>query len=399
MTSTIDAPSAPPSPGEQSLDRQAFLDRIQPLLPGIRERAAATEELGRIPDDTVGELTDAGVFAGLQPRAWGGLELDPATFFEGVVLIGSACASTGWVTSVLGVHPWEIASMDPEAQAEVWEHDSTTRISSSYAPTGSARRDGADYLVDGWWGFSSGCDHADWALVAALVQGEEKLGPRVFLVSRDDYTIDQSSWDVTGLAGTGSKAITVDNARIPPHRTHLLVEFNDPSHERPGWQLNDGTLYRFTFLDLFSWGIGGPALGAARGFAEEWVAQSRDRVPAMGGPAVAEKPEVRLRLAEGLNRIEMLERGMRSAWSDAYAVLERGDDPDPVDERRLHYQGCRTIADSLDAVLGMFATSGGGVMYRSNPLQRFLRDLLAMRNHPVANLERFALDLSRAVFA
>jgi hypothetical protein len=119
----------------------------------------------------------------------------------------------------------------------------------------------------------------------------------------------------------------------------------------------------------------------------------------MGGPAVAEKPELRLRLAEGLHRIDLLERAMRSAWDDAYAVLERGERPDPVLERRLHYQGCATIPDSLDAVLGMFATSGGGVMFRDNPLQRFLRDLLAMRNHPVANLERFAIDASRAVLA
>lgn len=392
MTSIIE-------PVAVSVDREQYLADIRALLPGIGERAAATERLGRIPDETIRELTDIGVFAGLQPKRWGGLELDPATFFEGVVLLGSACASTGWVASVLGVHPWEIASMHPDAQAEVWTDDPTTRVSSSYAPTGSARPDGDGYLVDGWWGFSSGCDHADWVLVAAMVEGHEKLGPRVFLIPGDQYTIDHDSWDVTGLAGSGSKAITVAGARVPAHRTHLLVDFNDPNHERAGWQINESPLYRFTFLDLFSWGIAGPALGAAKGFAQEWVAQSRDRVPAMGGPAAAEKPELRLRLAEGLHRIDLLERGMRSAWDDAYAVLERGDAPDPVLERRLHYQGCRTIPDSLEAVMGMFATSGGGVMFRDNPLQRFLRDLLAMRNHPVASLERFAVDASRAVLA
>ncbi len=394
MTSTMRTPA-----GTAAVDRRQYLDSVRAVLPGIRERAAATEQLGRIPDETVRELTDIGVFAGLQPRRWGGLELDPATFFEGVVLLGSACASTGWVASVLGVHPWEIASMHPDAQAEVWADDPTTRVSSSYAPTGSARPDGDGFWVSGWWGFSSGCDHAGWVLVAALVEGQENLGPRVFLIPGDDYTIDHGSWDVTGLAGSGSKAVTVDGANVPAHRTHLLVDFDDPKHERPGWQVNDAPLYRFTFLDLFSWGIAGPALGAAKGFAEEWVVQCRGRVPAMGGPAVAEKPELRLRLAEGLHRIDLLERGMRSAWDDAYAVLERGEKPDPVLERRLHYQGCRTIADSVEAVMGMFATCGGGVMFRDNPLQRLLRDLLAMRNHPVASLERFAVDASRAVLA
>jgi 3-hydroxy-9,10-secoandrosta-1,3,5(10)-triene-9,17-dione monooxygenase len=374
-----------------------FLDRIRALLPGIRDRAAATEALGRVPDETIAELIDAGVLAGLQPRHWGGLELDPATFFQGVVLLGSACASTGWVASVLGMHPWEVACMHPDAQADVWGVDPTTRVSSSYAPTGSARPDGDDYWVTGWWGFSSGVDHAGWALLAALVEGQENLGPRVFLVSRDDFEIDQGSWDVAGLAGTGSKAVSVEGIRVPAYRTHLLTEFNDPTFERPGWQLNRGPLYQFSFLDLFSWGIGGPALGAVTGFAEEWVRQSRERVPAMGGPGVADKPELQLRLAEGLNRVDMLNRSMVSFWTELSEALARGDDADPAAHRRLHYLGARTIPDALEAALGMFATSGGGVMFRDNPLQRFMRDLLAMRNHPVANLERFAADTARAV--
>jgi 3-hydroxy-9,10-secoandrosta-1,3,5(10)-triene-9,17-dione monooxygenase len=374
-----------------------YLARIRSLLPGIRERAASIEQLGRVPDETIAELSEAGVLAALQPRRFGGLELDPATFFRGAVLLGSACASTGWVASVLGVHPWELASMHPDAQNDVWGADPTTRVSSSYAPTGSARLDSDGYWLDGWWGFSSGVDHCDWALLGAMVEGEEHLGPRVFLVNRDDYVVDQSSWDVSGLAGTGSKSLTVQGVKIPAYRTHTMAEMNDPTWERPGWQINDAPLYRFSFLDLFSWGIAGPALGAATGFAEEWVRQSRERVPAFGGAGVAQKPELQLSLAEGLNRIDSLTRSMTSSWSELYEALCSGQELDPVAQRRHHYLGARTIPDSLEAALGMFANAGGGVMFRTNPLQRFIRDLLAMRNHPVASLERFAGDAARSV--
>jgi 3-hydroxy-9,10-secoandrosta-1,3,5(10)-triene-9,17-dione monooxygenase len=382
-----------------AIDAATYLGRIRALLPGIRGRASETEALGRVPDQTIAELIDAGVLAGLQPRRWNGLQLDPATFFEGVVLLGSACPSTGWVASVLGVHPWELASMHPDAQADVWGDDQTTLVSSSYAPTGSATADGDDYHLSGWWGFSSGVDHAGWALLGAVVDGQEDVGPRVFLISADDFEIDHGSWDVTGLAGTGSKAIRVPGAHVPAHRTHTMAEMNDPAWERPGWAVNDSPLYRFLFTDLFSWGIAGPALGAATGFAEEWVRQSRERVPAFGGPGVAERPELRLRLAEGTNRIGLLTRSMVSAWDEASAVLAGGADLDPVTRTRLHYQGARTIPDSLEAALGMFATAGGGAMFRDNPLQRFVRDLLAMRNHPVANLERFGMDAARAALA
>ena len=61
--------------------RNSYLDDVRSLLPGIRARAASVEAMGRLPDETIRELDDVGVFRGLQPRQWDGLELDPATFF------------------------------------------------------------------------------------------------------------------------------------------------------------------------------------------------------------------------------------------------------------------------------------------------------------------------------
>ena len=104
-------------------DAKGFLDRIDALLPEIRARAAETERTGRVSDEMIAALTEAGVFRAVQPRQWGGLELDHATFYEGMVRIASACGSTGWVSSVVGIHPWQIALFANEAQRDVWESD------------------------------------------------------------------------------------------------------------------------------------------------------------------------------------------------------------------------------------------------------------------------------------
>ena len=82
-------------------DAAAFLLRVDALLPSIRERAAEVEQQGMISREVIGWLTEADVFRAMQPRQWGGLELDIATFFEGMVRIASACGSTGWVASVV----------------------------------------------------------------------------------------------------------------------------------------------------------------------------------------------------------------------------------------------------------------------------------------------------------
>lgn len=217
MNAVAEASSGP------ALTRDEYLAGVAEVLPAIGARSAEAEALGRMPDATIADLDRCGLFVALQPRRFGGLEMDPATFYESVVQVGAACSATGWVGGVLGAHPWELACMSPQAQLDVWADDDRVRVSSSYAPTGTARRVADGYLVCGRWGFSSGVDHCRWSLLGAVVVGEEDLGIRVFLVPRSDVRIDDDSWRVVGLAGTGSKDVDVAGAVVPAHRTHLIA--------------------------------------------------------------------------------------------------------------------------------------------------------------------------------
>src|SRR4029450_5985036 len=85
-------------------DVQSVLAGIDDLLPLIAKRAQATEDLRRLPDETVAELDEVGFFKLLQPEQWGGLQCDPTLFYEAVRRIATACGSTGWVGSVPRVH-------------------------------------------------------------------------------------------------------------------------------------------------------------------------------------------------------------------------------------------------------------------------------------------------------
>jgi len=254
-----------------------FLADITRGLPGIRARAGETEQLGRVPDDTIQELTDIGVFRATQPRQWGGLEIDHATFYEGMALIASACASTGWVASVVGIHPWQVALFADAAQRDVWAEDRDARIASSLAPTGAVRRVDGGYRLSGRWPFSSGVDHCSWALIGGVIpDGDGEF--RTFLVPRGDFTIDQGSWQVTGLAGTGSKDLLIEDAFVPEHRTHSVV---DVYHGRdPGFAVNDRPYFRLPWRLVFGYTIAAPAIGAALGAVEAFIDSNRARVSA-----------------------------------------------------------------------------------------------------------------------
>ena len=377
-------------------DAAAYLDSVRALLPGIRARAAGIEEAGRLPDETVRELDAVGVFRGLQPRQWGGLELDPGTFFESVVLLGSACGSTGWVAGVLAVHPWEVGLLANQAQSEVWGSDIRTRLSSSYAPTGKAVRVDGGYQLSGQWRFSSGVDLCQWAILGGIPEGESEADLRAFLVGRSDFAVDPDSWKVAGLAGTGSKTLNIKEAFVPEHRSHKVADVS--RGVVAGWAVNDRPLYHMPWMaGIFTYAIAAPAIGAATGALEAFVEQTRTRLGAYGGQPVAANPAIQFRLANALAEVDNARLRMRQTWEEFYGLACAGTTIIPAElQARTRYEGARAISKCLSAVLEVFEVAGGGVMHLSNPIQRFLRDLLAMRNHPMGALEAAATTYARA---
>ncbi|KAB2583689.1 flavin-dependent monooxygenase, partial [Rhodococcus erythropolis] len=175
------------------------LSSVRDLLPKIAARAQKVDDSRKISERTIRELSEAGVFSMLAPKRYGGAESDPVHFYEVVRAISAACGSTGWVASVVGVHPWHLALFDDQAQADVWGEDQTTLISSAYAPVGRLTAVDGGYELSGQWGFSSGCDHASWALLGAMVVGMDgrPVDFMTVLVPRTDYEI-RDVWDVVG---------------------------------------------------------------------------------------------------------------------------------------------------------------------------------------------------------
>ena len=98
------------------------------------------------------------LFRALQPRRYGGYELDPATFYQAVMEVGTVCGSSAWILGVIGVHNWHLAIFPPQAQEDVWGEDTSVQLSTSLAPTGTVERVDGGFRLSGRWSFSSGCD-------------------------------------------------------------------------------------------------------------------------------------------------------------------------------------------------------------------------------------------------
>jgi 3-hydroxy-9,10-secoandrosta-1,3,5(10)-triene-9,17-dione monooxygenase len=365
---------------------------VTDLLPAFRQRAQEAEDRRVLPAESVKALAETGFFRLLQPASAGGLEADPLTFFTAVRLIASACGSTGWVASVIGVHPWQLALFPPQAQQDVWGADPATRMSSSYAPTGRARKTEGGYRLDGRWSFSSGCDYATWVLLGGIVVNDEGQPTDfcTFLLPISDYVIDDV-WDTVGLRGTGSNDVVVDGAFVPEHRA---LSFTDVTKcVCPGQELNTGALYRVPFGSIFTYAITAPVIGMATGAYAAHVEYQRGRVrAAYAGQKAAEDPFGQVRIAEAAGLLDAAWWALERNMTELMAHARAGENiPLPL-RLRVRRDQVTGTGQAIRAVDLLFENSGGRVLKTGTPIQRFWRDAHAGRLHAINDPER-ALSL------
>ena len=372
---------------------------VRELLPVLRERAQETEDRRSVLPETIKSLAEIGFFRLLQPARFGGFEADPVTFLDAVRQIASACGSTGWVASVVGVHPWQLALFPDQAQQDVWADDPETRMSSSYAPTGKVRAVDGGYQVSGRWSFSSGCEHATWVLLGGIVPPDEDGKPadfRTFLLPASDYTIEDV-WNTVGLRGTGSNDIVVDDVFVPAYRT---LSFGDTARLHcPGQEQNPAPLYKIPYGSIFSYAITTPVIGMATGAYEAHVTYMRERVrAAYAGVRAAEDPYSQVRVAEAASDIDSAWLALETNMRELMALVRAGEKLPMRLRLRVRRDQVRGTALAIRAVDRLFENSGGRSIYQSHPIQRYWRDAHAGRVHAINDPERALSMYGRGEF-
>lgn len=372
--------------------------RVADLLPGIAARAAEAEHARRVPEETIAGLVAAGVFRMLQPKRYGGSEFEPAVFFQVVREVAGSCGSTGWVTSVVGVHPWQLGLFPEAAQDDVWGTDPDALVSSSYAPVGRLTEVDGGYELIGRWSFSSGCDHVAWALLGALVVGSHgrPLDFLTVLVPRTDFVV-HDVWDVMGLRGSGSNDIEVTGAFVPAHR--VLRNYEHSQLRGPGQRVNSGPLYKLPFGAVFTAAVTWPLLGAVQGCYESYIAAMRNRTRlSLGGGRFAEDSFAQVAVARVASEIDagmlQMERNMAELYRSAVAGAEIS-----MELRlRTRRDQVRATERALTAADLLFKTAGGTSLRRGNPIERAWRDVHAGSVHVANDVERTLALYGKGVF-
>jgi alkylation response protein AidB-like acyl-CoA dehydrogenase len=357
--------------------RAELLDRAAALVPVLRERALETERLRRIPPRTVRDLVDSGLIRLGVPDRFGGAGIDYDLAYDVAIELGRACGAAAWCYSLWTVHAWMIGHFPEQAQLDFYASGPDTLCASSFAATDAVRSEACagGLRISGRWEFSSGSDPAQWVLLGVGPPGV--LG----LVPRSDFEV-VDTWFASGLCGSGSNDIVVEDVFVPTHR---MLDINRAGvDDFTAWELHRRSTYHVPLRALLALDLVAPLVGIAHGMVDEFVR----RIQSTPGGARAMKSEVtQLRLAEASAEADAAHALLRHIVD---RVLEKGRRAEAFSElERVRVQRDRAFVVRLcmQAVNRLFDISGGHALFLSEPLQRFHRDAQAVSHRAGLMLE------------
>lgn len=357
-----------------------YVARAQTLVPKLRAQSEATNALGRVPREIIDEMLANGLFTLLQPKRFGGTERGLVPFVDCAIALGSGCGSTGWVFSVVSIHQFHLGLFGLEAQEEVWSKDPNALLASSYMPGGKTRAAPGGYRISGHWKFSSGCDNGAWFILGGLVDGGDGKPPvqYYFLLPKADVKIHHDSWKVMGLAGTGSKDVSVEDAFVPSHRMLLVQDAYDGVS--PGSKVNPYPLYHLPMMSVFPLCLSLPGVGVAKGALARYIEMMKSFTTKSYGKSVADFHNSQIRLAEASVLVEsvelLLQRDMRETM--AIRAERQLTNEERVRNRRDYTWAAETSVRAVDLLYKM---TGGAGLHDGNELLRSFRDAHAIGMH------------------
>lgn len=342
------------------------------------ERATATEQLRRLPDELAEGLRSVGFARAMVPHELGGGEWTVADTVDAVERLAYHDGATAWCGMIAATTSL-ISGHLPEEWAETIYAPAGAHTGGFAAPVGRAQADRDGLVVSGRWQWGSGTHHCTWigggALIVDANDGPAPLADGTvapFVLFPAGVVTLHDTWHVAGLKGTGSGDYSVTEEPVPAGR---WVQVG-------GRARIDRPLYRFSFLGALAVGVAAVGLGLARRAADELVAMAGGKRPQGSAKTLAERPVVQAALAEAdagrRAARHLLDHSVAEAWR-----LAEGDAA--LDEAKiriaLRQAATHAMTTSAAAVHACYTAGGGSAVYETSPLQRVFRDVHVATQH------------------
>ena len=369
-----------------TLELSPTFERVRALRALIGGAADQQERERRLLPEVVEALRDAGVYRMAVPTAYGGDELAPRDILAVAEELSAMDGSTGWVATLAAGNA---AIMMPRASEEaldrVFGPGPNPLIVGGAVPMARAREVDGGWAFESKYSFASGCLHADWLMVGAIVMDGEK--PR--MTERGPVTVAGimpvgtvpivGEWDTLGLRATSSLDLDLAGLVLPTEMTFMGI---------PAFRPLPPLLYRYSY-GYFA--IMPPiSLGIARGALEAFIELAADRKLAPVRPMVLRDTELAQELvARCRGQLDAARAHLLWAWENVLSSAdEAGIAPDDA-RAAYHLAIVQTVDTAVEVVDRLHRALGTSVIFAGSKIERAFRDVHSASQHIVVSPQRY----------
>ncbi|QUG43360.1 acyl-CoA/acyl-ACP dehydrogenase [Psychrobacillus sp. INOP01] len=368
--------------------QQLWIDRLYVLEDKFKSKSAEIDEQSIFPKENVEDLIKLGYASLTLPESYGG---NGFSVYDMVLLQetlasfdANTALSVGWSLGVVGElfenKLWTKEKLDFFA-AEVLNGALVNR-SVSEAQTGSPTRggrpgttaikNGDSWVLNGRKIFTTASPVLSYFLTSAWIEEKERVG--FFLIPRNTEGLSiEETWDVISMRGTSSNDLVLNNVFV--HESHLveLPEFASGGKIN-GWLLHIPATY----------------LGIAQAARDYAVHFANTHSPnSLNGP-IAQLPNVQQLIGEidlELTKARLVIYGVATAYDNESTKDLLSNEVSVA--KHIVTNSAITIVDKAMRLVGAKS------LQRTNPLQRYYRDVRAgLHNPPMDDMTIKKLALS-----
>jgi alkylation response protein AidB-like acyl-CoA dehydrogenase len=350
---------------------------LSPLIKSLRQQ---TEADRRPAPAIVTRLVDTRLCRMAIAKELDGLELPVLDALEVYEILAGAEASVAWIVWNSTLPGFFSRYLDAATRAELFG-DPTWIYACSTRPTGKAIAFDDGYRIRGRWSLVSGCELAEWLLLACVVHDGEaprRVAPgvpetRMAFVRRGAFEV-LDTWHVGGMRGTGSHDVVIEEAHVP--REWTLSPADATTLPRP--------IGRVPIICTLAAGFASQTLGVARSAIDTLISLASSKVQVDSGLPLSERPAVQELIARRTAALDAARDLLRRRASELWQVAARDEEVSLEAITAVWAAAHHAVDAAKVSVESAYAAAGTAALYTDCPLERAHRDLHAMLRHVVA---------------
>jgi len=398
---------------------KGLIQKAIELRPLLLEEQEATEKRGYYSLEVREKLNDAGFYAAIQPKKFGGLESSLTDYYAMIIELARGCPSTAWCYALGTGKTMMLSAFYPEqVQREVAERAGVIHAGHGPGRSTATPVEGG-YIIDGTFNYCSGSPYSNHLMGTAPVNGKitdqqvnswsagsvNNLIEFVLPRGNGNFEVldDWGDGRMLGLNGTGSHSVRVENQFVPTEYTIVDVGHNkgilrDPETGTEGTRIHGNPMY-LGYLEYFLTGeVASVQVGIAQAMIDEMLVLLRTKKGVRGfygnSKSVQDELGEAIRLADGAQAVVL--NAIREAEELSQQWYETRVLPDEYQLWKAANQFQLAIRMAWDSGYLAFRQAGSGVLARGSRIQRYFRDLAQERPQATATGANYRDTLVRA---